>query len=414
MRLDPAMNRRGFLGLAAGVAALASGWDFTLREGLRNACYPVSTLQLASHPLVVAAWHGLDASKAWDAHCHLFGNGDSGSGLWSNPAMAKLAHPTLFAQRLFYLNGACVDDTPGRVDTSIVARLEEQLDAMPAGVSAILLAFDWFHDESGAPVRERSAFYVPDARAAAVAKARPDRFQWAASIHPYARDAVERLEAAAANGARAVKWLPSAQGIDPGSPRCDAFYRALARLRLPLLSHGGAEHATKGANLEQLNNPLRLRRPLDAGVRVIVAHCASLGTGRDLDRGPNGPEVANFALFARIFDNAAYRDRIYADISAVTLTNRDPAVIETLLARTDWHARLLNGSDYPLPGIPPLVSLNDFVARGLLEARAVPILRTIRDHSALLFDLVLKRSLARNGARLSGSIFETRPFFASA
>jgi predicted TIM-barrel fold metal-dependent hydrolase len=411
---DPAMNRRCFLGLAAGAAALASGFDFTLREGLRNACYPVSTLELASHPLVAAAWHGLDATKVWDAHCHLFGNGDSGGGLWFNPAMAKLGHPTLFVQRLFYLNGACVDDTPGRVDTSIVARLEDQLDAMPAGVSAILLAFDWFHDESGAPVRERSAFYVPDARAAAVAKARPDRFQWAASIHPYARDAVGRLEAATADGARAVKWLPSAQGIDPGSPRCDAFYRALARLRMPLLSHGGAEHAAKGANLEQLNNPLRLRRPLDAGVRVIVAHCASLGTGRDLDRGPNGPEVANFALFARVFDDAAYSDRIYADISAVTLANRDPGVIETLLARTDWHARLLNGSDYPLPGIPPLVSLNAFVARGLLEPPAVPVLRAIRDHSALLFDLVLKRSLARNGARLSASVFETRPFFAGA
>src|SRR5262249_16181872 len=239
---DPAMNRRSFLGFAAGAAALASGFDFTLREGLRNACYPVTTLELASHPLVGAAWHGLDATKVWDAHCHLFGNGDSGSGLWFNPAMAKLAHPTLFAQRLFYLNGACVDDTPGHVDMSIVTRLQNQLDAMPAGVSAILLAFHSFHDDTAAPVRDPSAFYVPDAHAAAVAKARPDRFQRAASIHPHARDAVGRLEAAAANGARAVEWLPSAQGIDPGSPRCDAFYRALARLRVPLLSHGGAEH----------------------------------------------------------------------------------------------------------------------------------------------------------------------------
>src|SRR5262249_30681220 len=38
-----------------------------------------------------------------------------------------------------------------------------------------------FHDESGAPVRERSAFCVPDVRAAAPVKARPDSFQWAAS-----------------------------------------------------------------------------------------------------------------------------------------------------------------------------------------------------------------------------------------
>jgi mannonate dehydratase len=183
---------------------------------------------------------------------------------------------------------------------------------------------------------------------------------------------------------------------------------------VPLLSHAGAEHAARGANLEHLNNPLRLRRPLDAGVRVIVAHCASLGTGRDLDRGPDGPEVANFALFARVFDDAVHRDRIYADISAVTLTNRDPTVIETLLARTDWHARLLNGSDYPLPGIPPLVSLNAFVERGLLEPEAVPVLRAIRNHSALLFDLVLKRSLARNALRLPASVFETRPFFEGA
>src|SRR5262245_17994203 len=158
------MNRRSFLGFAAGAAALASGWDFTLREGLRNACYPVSALELAAHPLVAAAWHGLDATKVWDAHCHLFGNGDSGSGLWFNPAMAQLGHPMLFAQRLFYRSGACVDDTPGRVDTSIVARLEDQLDAMPACASAILLAFNWFHDERCAPVRERSAFYVLDAR----------------------------------------------------------------------------------------------------------------------------------------------------------------------------------------------------------------------------------------------------------
>ena len=408
------MNRRSFLRLAAGAVALASGCDFTLREGLRNACYPGLPRELASHPLVAAAWHGLDPTKVWDAHCHLFGNGDSGNDLWFNPAMTKLRNPTLFVQRLFYLNAACVDDEPGRVDTSVVARLEEQLDGMPAGVSAILLAFDWFHDESGTPVRERSAFYVPDARAAALAKARPDRFQWAASIHPYARDAVGRLESAVADGARAVKWLPSAQGIDPGSPRCDAFYRALARLRVPLLSHGGAELAAQGAGLEQLNNPLRLRRPLDAGVRVIVAHCASLGRSRDLDRGPDGPEVANFALFARLFDEAVYRDRIYGDISAITLANRASVVIETLLARTDWHARLLNGSDYPLPGIPPLVSLDAFVERGLLEPAAVPVLRAIRDHSVLLFDLVLKRSLARNGARLSASVFETRPFFTGA
>ena len=54
----------------------------------------------------------------------------------------------------------------------------------------------------------------------------PRDFEWVASIHPYRTDALEALEQAKRDGARAVKWLPSAMGIDPASPRCDRFYRA--------------------------------------------------------------------------------------------------------------------------------------------------------------------------------------------
>ncbi len=39
---------------------------------------------------------------------------------------------------------------------------------------------------------------------------------------------------------------------------------------------------------EHFGNPLLLRRALDAGVRVVVAHCGSMGEDRDLDRGENG------------------------------------------------------------------------------------------------------------------------------
>ena len=174
----------------------------------------------------------------------------------------------------------------------------------------------------------------------------PQRFVWAASIHPYDPAALDRLDAAAARGARAVKWLPTAQGIDPASARCDRFYARLADLRLPLITHAGDERAVRGFD-EALGNPLRLRRPLDAGVRVVVAHCASLGTGRDLDRG--GDEMlSNFELFARLMDDPRYARNIAGDISAVTQGNRVD-VLATLLARRDWHARLLNGSDYPLP-----------------------------------------------------------------
>ena len=46
---------------------------------------------------------------------------------------------------------------------------------------------------------------------------------------------------------------------------------------------------TLAGNPRRIGNPLRLRRALDAGVRVVVAHCASMGQDRDLDAGANGP-----------------------------------------------------------------------------------------------------------------------------
>ena len=403
------MNRRQFLG-ALGAAGVVAGCDFSLADGVFNACGARLPDRLRTHALVAAAWRGLDAGAVWDAHCHVFGNGDSGSGLWINPLMERIWQPQQYLQRMFYLNAGCVHDSPGKVDASVVDRLLNQCEAMPAGFHALLFAFDWARDEAGEPVRERSTFFVPDDYAVGLAQRYPTHFEWAASIHPHDPAALDRLTDAAKRGARAVKWLPTAQGIDPASARCDRFYRKLADLRLPLITHAGDERAVRGFG-EDLGNPLRLRRALDAGVRVVVAHCASLGSGRDLDKGGTST-VANFDLFARLMDDPRYARNLAGDISAVTQGNRMD-VVATLLARRDWHARLLNGSDYPLPGVLPLISLPSLVERGLLDPAAVAPLKEIRDHNALLFDFVLKRSLVNNGAGFARSVFETRPFFAS-
>ena len=101
---------------------------------------------------------------------------------------------------------------------------------------------------------------------------------------------------------------------------------------------------------------------------------------------------------------------LYADISAVTQFNR-AEVLETLLARPDWHDRLLNGSDYPLPGILPLISLDKLSKLKLLDAEAKPFLNGLREHNPLLFDFALKRLLRRNGVGFANSVFETRDFF---
>jgi mannonate dehydratase len=408
------LNRRRFLYGAAAVAAGAAGlaaWRYWPEQGLWNPCLARLPRRLAEHDLVRAAWDGLDPLKIWDSHAHLIGSGDSGSGITVNPRMESLLSPVEYARRLFFLNAGCAHEAPGSVDRAYVERMHNLLDGMRPGVKLLLFAFERAYGEDGRPDPERTSFYVPDAYARDMAREHPRYFEWAASIHPYREDCVEALERATRDGARAVKWLPAAMGIDPASPRCDRFYHALARLDVPLISHAGLERAVLGGYTQDYGNPLRLRRALAIGVRVVVAHCASMGEDRDLDRGPDGPSVDSFELFARMMDEPRHERRLFADISAMTQVNRAGPALARVIERTDWHSRLLNGSDYPLPGVMPIFSVDYLVSLGLMREQAAPVLKEIRAHNPLLFDFVLKRHLRSSGKALSTNIFETRAFF---
>ena len=353
-----------------------------------------------------AAWDGLEPRNVWDAHSHLIGTGDSGSGILINPQTDSLLNPGQYARRLFFLNAGCAHDAPGSVDRSYVERMHNLLDGMP-GTKMLLFAFERAHDERGEPDMAHTPFYVPDSYARDVARKHPDYFEWAASIHPYAPTAIERLAKAKAEGARAVKWLPSAMGIDPASPRCDRFYEALVTSNLPLISHAGLERAVLGREMHDFGNPLKLRRALDAGVRVVVAHCASMGEDRDLDKG--GAYVDSFSLFERIFQK--YEKNCYGDLSAMTQVNRAGPALKKVIERSDWHARLLNGSDYPLPGVMPIFSVDYLVSLGLVQESAAQVLRDIRVHNPLLFDFVLKRHLRSGSKAFAAGVFETKMFF---
>ena len=407
------MNRREFLlrgGALAGAAGLG-GCRYWPEQGLWNPCLAELPESIANHRLVRAAWLGVDPDKVWDSHVHLVGTGDSGSGIRVNPRMSSLLDPAQYARRLFIMNAGCVHTAPeGTVDRAYVARMLNLMAGMRPGVHLLLYAFECTYDAGGQVQWDATGFYVPNAYARDVARLHPE-FEWAASIHPYRADAIDALERAAAEGARAMKWLPPAMGIDPAAPRCKPFYRALARLDLPLISHAGEERAVLGAEAQEFGNPLLLRAALDEGVRVVAAHCGSLGEDRDLDRGPSGPRVPSFELFARMMDSAQYQGRLFGDISAVTQLNRATDVLVTLLEREDWHPRLLNGSDYPLPGVMPIYSVGDLVERGLLEPSSAEPLKTIRSHNPLLFDFVLKRALHADGKSFAPSVFETADFF---
>ena len=399
---------RGAAAAAAGGVALA-GWRLWPPEGFWNPCRAALPRHLATHALVAQAWQGVDPAAMWDAHAHLIGTGDAGSGIHVNPRMESLLNPGQYARRLFFLNAGCAHDAPGSVDRAYVERMRNLVDGLRPGAKLLLFAFERSYEENGDPDLERTPFHVPDRYARDVARAHPAYFEWVASIHPYRRDCVEALDKAKREGARAVKWLPSAMGIDPGSARCDAFYQKLKEVDLPLISHAGEERAALGREAHDFGNPLRLRRALEAGVRVVVAHCASMGQDRDLDRG--GALVESFSLFSRLMQEARYEGSLFGDISAMTQVNRAGPHLAAVIERSEWHPRLLNGSDYPLPGVMPIFSVDYLVSLGLAAQSAAPVLKEIRQHNPLLYDFVLKRHLRSRGKALAAGIFETRKFF---
>ena len=388
------------VGLFTGLSARAAA-------PLRNPCKGPWPASGPGQGLVDAAFDGVDATRLVDTHAHLLGTGDSGSGCTVHPSMQQWWRPVEVLRRRAILDAACVAPDAPSIDRAYVERLHTLAADFPPGARWWLFAFEQAHDDAGQPRADWTTFHVPDAYAAQVAAALPQRFAWVASVHPYRPDALARLDAALAGGAVAVKWLPSTMNIDPRDTRCRPFCERLARAGVPLIVHCGEEKAAPGARRDELVNPLLVRHLLAHGTRVIVAHCASLGRAADTDQ-PSAPMRPAFDLFARLMDEPAWQGRLFADISAVFQRNRKPAVWQAVLQRQDWHHRLLHGSDHPLPGLMPLFSLPALQQAGVLADGDIEPLTRIREYNPLLFDFVLKRRLRLGAARLPAALFEAR------
>lgn len=282
--------------------------------------------------VAVAATLSRDANpppRAVDLHCHVAGIGAGDSGCFVSDTMRRSFKMGAYLKAF----GVTEDDLRRYGDWVVVRRLAEKVRPAADLDAAVVLALDAVWDRSGAMDRARTELYVPNEFVrAAIAP-----FPWllyGCSVHPRRPDALARLDAEAAAGARLVKWLPNIMDLDCADPSLVPFYRKLRALRLPLLVHTGTEHSFTRTD-DTLGDPAKLELALREGVTVIAAHCAGEGKTngeRNLDR--------LVVLMARW-------PNLYADVSAVTLINH-AGNLERLLATPGVADRLVYGSDYPL------------------------------------------------------------------
>ncbi|MCM3900825.1 MAG: amidohydrolase family protein [Pyrinomonadaceae bacterium] len=357
--------------------------------------------------LIKRAFDDIDPELLIDHHTHVAGLGTEGTDAFVNPKMRSWTHPFHPLKFKVYLSAAGVEDVE-RADAELIQRLANLIRHIEHHGKHRLLAFDKNYRPDGSVNLEKTEFYVSNEYVFALAEQYPDLFVPNISVNPYRPNALEELEKWAGRGARIVKWLPNAMGIDPADPRCDPFYQKMKQLDLILLSHGGEEKAVEAKEDQKLGNPLLLRRALDHGVKVIVAHCAGLGVNEDLDK-PDKKHVHNFDLFMRLMDEKRYEGLVFGEISAMTQFNRIGEPLTTILEREDLHDRLLNGSDYPLPAINVLIRTRPLVRGGYINADERESLKEIYDYNPLLFDFVLKRTikLPTTNKRLPAAVFMT-------
>jgi predicted TIM-barrel fold metal-dependent hydrolase len=215
-----------------------------------------------------------------------------------------------------------------------VENLERELRASTRVGRAVLLGMDGVYDSAGVLDESRTDFLISNDHVFEIVRGH-DRFLPGVSINPTRRDALDELERCAEKGAVLVKVLPNAQVFDPADRRLVPFYSALARLRLPLLSHVGYEFSLIGQD-QSVGDPARLRAALDEGATVIAAHGCSSGL---FIREPHLPTMLDLARRYSSF---------YVDTSALTIPNRVGALFR-LRRHPEIFDRLIFGTDYPLP-----------------------------------------------------------------
>ncbi len=216
----------------------------------------------------------------------------------------------------------------------------------------VLLAFDAAHADDGtipelpgSGARFGSDMYVSNSFVRDLCRRHPQRFLFGASVHPYRANAEELIAEVHAGGACLLKWMPLHHNIDVTDERTIDALRACADVGLPVLVHYNEEFTlTSQCPQFRAVGPLlrtlrKLRRQGDMPT-VIVAHVAT-------PVWPWGARRPHNELIAALLGEFADAP-LYADISALTSWAKVP-YLRRLARRQELHAKLLFGTDFPVP-----------------------------------------------------------------
>jgi predicted TIM-barrel fold metal-dependent hydrolase len=267
-------------------------------------------------------------SEPIDMHVHIVGTGVGGTGCWLRVSKARRPMATLMLRHI----GLPPTALSGDFDRLYVERLLEQVRSSSLS-KVVILSHDNVYDEKGALMENVGSFFVPNDYVLALARKYPE-FLPAVSIHPARPDAMEELERCLVGGAVMMKCLPNCHNINCNDRRYTRFWERMAEARLPLLAHTGGEH-TIPVVCAKYSDPRILELPLQCGVNVIAAHCATKS-------GLSDPEYFNvFAGLAERFAN------LFGDNSAFNVPIRGRHVAKCIVK--PLADRIVHGSDYPVP-----------------------------------------------------------------
>jgi uncharacterized protein len=286
-----------------------------------------------------------------DVHVHLTGNGQGGADCW---------HRTRWIMKPFLRAGARdIGLNCGFADAHFDKMYLDQLVHWVSQSSleaAVLLACEWVYDDQGTMRKDLSDLFVSNDAVFAAVKRSPKLLPGVA-IHPARSDALDELERSVAAGAVLLKLLPCVQNVDCNLPKYKKFWTRLAELGLPFLAHTGGEFFVHSCR-NDLKSPRCLQLPLECGVTVIAAHCATRALPWD------GDHFDDFLEMRKRFPN------FYGDLAALSHITH----LKSLERLRDEPERLLHGTDYPV-----VTAVFPSWLKGWIDREAMLRLRAIRN-----------------------------------